>query len=57
MRNMDATPEAKPERTIHHREVTLDELETVSAGRGKASGKTNAREYLQFDLKQVFVTG
>jgi hypothetical protein len=40
-------------------ELTLDELETVSAGKGKssaASGKSNGNLYLRFDFKMVFVS-
>ncbi len=38
-------------------ELTLDELETVTAGSGKSGGKTSGHTtYLQFDFKTVFVT-
>jgi hypothetical protein len=42
----------------NNRELSLDELEIVSAGDGKASSgtRTSSQTYMRYDFKQVFVT-
>jgi hypothetical protein len=46
----------KPEENAT-RELSLVELETVSATKGASSGKTNSgATFLQYDFKQVSVT-
>ena len=45
-----------PERTKPDLELSLDELETVSAGKGKSGGVTSPAKYLQMDLGTVFIT-
>ena len=45
-----------PERTKPSLELSLDELETVSAGKGKSGGVASCAKYLQMDLNTVFIT-
>ena len=45
-----------PERTKPNLELSLDELETVSAGKGKSGGVTSSAKYLQMNLNTVLIT-
>jgi hypothetical protein len=55
MRNLTAN--LVSEGTKPNRELSLDELETVSAGKGKSSGSSSHHEYMEFKLKEVLISG